>query len=373
MPSVLFLSLMNSAAWGGSEEIWYKAALYLAKKNYEIAVCCFNWPGKEEKLQQLTNAGCELFLLPGRNETNTLVGKFKLRKKLRTVLFKNYERVIVNQGGWKDVVHGPFKKLNTQLPPYSLLFHNYDESDLLSTDKKKLFIQWIQGAEKNIADAGRIFTIIKKSIAVDIPNQQVLFNPIGFKSPEKTTPFITSPQDKLVFTMLAELDIKRKAQDQLINTLSADKWANRNFELNLYGSGKNHLYLNNLIRENQLSSKIFLRGFTKNVREVLIGSHVILQLTHFDAMPIAVTEALAVSRAIIVSNVGDMPLWVIDDLNGWVAPQATINDIDLVLEKAWQKRSHLEEMGKESFRIFKQKYPADPIGFFLKQAGINIS
>ena len=373
MPSVLFLSLMNSAAWGGSEEMWHKAALYLAKKNYKVGICCFNWPGKEEKIQQLTNAGCELFLLPGRNETTSLIGKFKLRNKLRVVPFKNYERVIVNQGGWKDVVHGPFKKLNLHLPPYSLLFHNYDENDLLPGHKKKLFTHWVQGAEKNISAAEKVFSIIKKNIGVDIPNQEVLFNPISFQSPENFTPFKTPPQDKLIFIMLAELDIKRKAQDQLINTLSADKWATRNFELNLYGSGKDHSYLENLIHEKHLSSKIFLRGFTKNVLEVLTSSHVILQLTHFDAMPIAVTEAVAVSRATIVSNVGDMPLWVKDDLNGWVAPQATIKDIDLVLEKAWQKRPQLEEMGKESFRIFKQKYPPDPIGFFLKQAGIKVS
>ena len=373
MRSVFFLSVMNSAAWGGSEEIWYKSAVYLAKKNYKVGVCCFNWPEKEEKLQQLKNAGCELYVLPGRNETNTLIGKSKLKKKLQAVPFKNYERVIVNQGGWKDVVHGPFKKLNDRLPPYSLLFHNYDAKDILTSQKKKLLGYWVQGAEKNIGDAGRVFSVIKKSIDIDIPNQQVLFNPITFKNPENFTPFVTSPENKLVFTMLAALDIKRKAQDQLINTLAANKWVNRSFELNLYGKGEDHSFLEDLIREKQLDSKIFLRGFTKNVQEVLTGSHVVLQLTHFDAMPIAVTEALAVSRAAIVSDIGDMPLWVKDDLNGWVAPQATIQDIDLVLEKAWQKRSKLEEMGKESFRIFKEKYPADPIEFFLRQAGIVLS
>jgi len=52
MDSVLFISIMNSAAWGGSEEIWYKSALHLAAKNQKVGVCCFNWKGKEEKLQQ---------------------------------------------------------------------------------------------------------------------------------------------------------------------------------------------------------------------------------------------------------------------------------------------------------------------------------
>ncbi len=370
MPSVLFLSLMNSAAWGGSEEMWYKAALYLSKKKYKVGICCFNWPGKEEKLHQLKNAGCELFLLPGRNETNTLIGKFKLRKKLRAVPFNNYDRVIVNQGGWKDVVHGPFKKIDLHLPAYSLIFHNYDENEFLTGHKKKLFCHWVQGAEKNIGAAEKIFSVIKKNTGADIPNQEVLFNPISFQSPENFTSFKTSPADKLIFTMLAELDIKRKAQDQLINALSADKWTNRNFELNLYGNGKDKQILEKMITDAGLSSKVFLKGFTKDVKEVLTNSHVLLQLTHIDAMPISVTEALAMSRAVIASSVGDMPLWISEGVNGWIAKKICIEEIDRVLENAWQQRNKLEEMGKESFKIFKQKYPEHPVEYFLNLAGI---
>ena len=370
MSSVLFLSIMNSAAWGGSEEIWFRSAIYLAKKKFNVGVCCFNWPGKEDRLQQLANAGCEIFLLPGRNETKTMFGKYKLQKKLGAVPFINYEKVIVNQGGWKDVAHAPFKKLNEKLSSYFLSFHNYDETDHLTPSKKKIFQKWVTKAEKNIGAAARIFPGIAKSTGIHVPNQEVLFNPIPFQSPDKETSFLTAPDDKLIFTMLAELDVKRKAQDILIETLSTDKWKNRNFELNLYGKGKDHSLLEELIKEKQLSSKVFLRGFTNNVQQVLIDSHVILQVTHFDAMPIAVTEALAISRPVIVSNVGDMPLWIKDDVNGWIAPQATHEAIDTVLEKAWLERSKLEQMGNNSFRIFKEKYPADAVEFFLKQTEI---
>ena len=373
MPSVLFLSLMNSAAWGGSEEIWHQSAIYLSKKDFKVGVCCFNWPGKEEKLEELKNSGVDLFLLPGRNDTRSLIGKLKLKKRLYTVPFKNYERIIVNQGGWKDVAHGPFKKLNHGLPPYVLLFHNYDESDLLPADKKRLFLHWVNGAQKNVGDAGRIFSGIQKSIDVNVPYQAILFNPITFAQPVEITPFADSPENKLTFTMLAELDVKRKAQDELIKTLATEKWRARNFELNLYGKGQDQSYLEQLIAEKGLSTKVFLKGFTKNVKDVIAQSHVILQLTHFDAMPIAVTEALAVSRPVIVTNVGDMPQWVKDDVNGWVAPNASIQEIDLVLEKAWQHRRRLEEMGKESFRIFKEKYPEEPIKFFLELSGIELS
>lgn len=371
MRSVFFLSLMNSAAWGGSEEIWFHSAIRLAKNGYKVGVCCFHWQGKEEKTEALKKSGCEIFHLPGRNEIKTVFGKLKLKGKLRTVPFEKYDHVIVNQGGWKDMAHGPFKTLYERLDNYSLLFHNYDEADHLSNGKRKLFYNWVTKAAKNIGAASRIFSAIKQSNDIDVPRQEVLFNPISFNHPSTETLFSKSPADKLIFTMLAELDIKRKAQDVLIETFANDKWQRRNFELHLYGKGKDQAYLENLINQKQLSSKIFLKGFTKNVHEVIANSHVILQVTHFDAMPIAVTEALAVSRPVIASNVGDMPLWVKDDLNGWIVSKVDPVEIDVALEKAWQHRADLEEMGKASFRIFKEKYPADPIEFFLKQAGIE--
>jgi len=74
MRSVLILSVMNGAAWGGSEELWYHTALWLAKNGYKVGVCFYNWPGKNEKINSLSNEGCELYLLPGKRETKTITG-----------------------------------------------------------------------------------------------------------------------------------------------------------------------------------------------------------------------------------------------------------------------------------------------------------
>jgi len=373
MDSVLFISLLNSAAWGGSEEIWYKSALHLAGKNQKVGVCCFNWEGKEERLQQLQRAGCKLYLLPGKSETKSLWGKYKLNEALHSIPFSDYNKSIVNQGGWKDVAHGPFKKLYQKLPPYVLLFHNYDMLEKLSINKIKSLYNWVMNAEKNIGDAGRIFSVIKSTCNLDIPRNYVLFNPVTIQLPDRQTPFTSSAEDKLKFIVLAELDIKRKAQDLLIKALAAEKWKTRNYTLNIYGNGKDKQILEKLINETGLSSKVFLKGFTKDVKEVLANSHVLLQLTHIDAMPISVTEALAMSRAIIASDVGDMPLWINEGVNGWITEKVCIEEIDRVLENAWQQRNKLEEMGRESYKIFKQKYPENPVEYFLNLAGISLN
>ena len=362
---------MNSAAWGGSEEIWYKSALHLAGKNQKVGICCFNWEGKEEKLQQLQKAGCKLYLLPGESETKSLWGKYKLDEALHSIPLSDYNKVILNQGGWKDIVHGPFKKLYQKLPPYVLLFHNYDTLEKLQKSKIKSLNNWVLNAEKNIGDAGRIFSVIKSTCNLDIPRNYVLFNPVTIQLPGSQTPFTSQPEDKLEFTVLAELDIKRKAQDVLIKALATDKWKTRNYRLNIYGNGKDKQVLEKLISDTGLSSKVFLKGFTKDVKEVLTNSHVLLQLTHIDAMPISVTEALAMSRPVIASDVGDMPLWINEGINGWIAKKACIEEIDRVLENAWQQRNKLEEMGRESYKIFKQKYPEHPVEYFLSLAGIS--
>src|SRR6187551_1405119 len=371
MDSVLFISIMNGTAWGGSEEIWYKSALHVVGKNQKVGVCCFNWKGKEERLQQLQNAGCKLYLLPGESETRSLWGKYKLNETLYSIPFSDYKKAIVNQGGWKDVAHGPFKKLYQKLPPYILIFHNYDTLEKLQDNKKKSLHNWVQKAEKNIGAAARIFSVIKNTCNLDIPRNYVLFNPVTIQLPGYQTPFTTPAESKLVFTVLAELDVKRKAQDVLIKTLSAEKWKARDYTLNIYGNGKDKQILEKLITDSGLSSKVFLKGFTKEVKEVLTNSHVLLQLTHMDAMPISVTEALAMSRAVIASDVGDMPLWINEGVNGWIAKKVCIEEVDRLLENAWQQRNKLEEMGRESYKIFKQKYPEHPVEYFLQLAGIS--
>jgi glycosyltransferase involved in cell wall biosynthesis len=361
---------MNSDSWGGSEEIWFRSAIHLAQKGWKVGVCCFNWPGKEKKIDQLSNAGCEMYLLPGRNETRSFFKKIKLGSAIQKLPIEDYDEVIINQGGWKDIVHGPFKKIYRRCKSYCLLYHNYDKGKL-SPGKLKLFNIWITNAKKNIGDAARIFSAITEVNSLIIPNQQVLFNPITFTPPAHYTPFLNSINDKLNFIVLAQLDVKRKAQDILVKTLSKEKWKTRNWELHFYGKGNDADLLAKLIESSGLRDKVFLKGYSQSIPAVLSWSHVLLQLTLFDAMPISVTEAMAMSRAVIASNVGDMPLWIKDEVNGWISNEISVEGIDTVLEKAWQDRQRLETMGKESFNTFAKKYPVDPVSYFLDIAEIT--
>ena len=66
--------------------------------------------------------------------------------------------------------------------------------------------------------------------------------------------------------------------------------------LHLYGGGESEQKLKTLIAENNLGDKVILKGHTKDVRGALEEAHLLLQLTHIDAMPLAVVEAMAMAK-----------------------------------------------------------------------------
>ena len=371
MNSVLFLSVMNGSAWGGSEELWFQSAIWLAKNNYKVGVCCFEWPGKKDKLKQLKDAGCELYLLPGKNETKTIWGKWKLNKAFKKVPLKNFEKIVVNQGGWKDVVYEPFKKICRTLNDYVLLYHNYNANEKFSKQKSLQLQCWIENAKKNLGDTLKIFETLEKIYSLSILNPERLFNPLTFELPQTATPYPETKNGKYIFSVFAALDTERKAQDVLIKTLTSPVWRDRNWELHLYGEGKDRALLQKLIVDLQMQAKIFLRGKAADYKDAIRQSHIVLQITHIDAMPITVMDSMAMARPLVVSNVGDMPQWIKENTNGWITDSVSINEVNLILEKAWNQRHNWPAMGKESYSNFRQNFPVDPIGYFLKQSGIT--
>jgi glycosyltransferase involved in cell wall biosynthesis len=357
MKSVLFFSLMNGSAWGGSEELWSKTALWMVNNGYEVGICCYNWIEKNIKLEELKRRGCTIYLLPEKKVLKNFLGKWKLKNCINKVPFEKYDFVVVNQGGWEEVTHAPFKNLHTRLNRYAICYHNYNSNAKLSAQKQNVLRQWINKATINIALTQKIFETLSINFSITAKNSIVYFNPITFVPPTKITTYPPLHNGNYLWVMLAELDTNRKAQDILIKTLASAKWKGRNWVLHFYGKGKDEADLKKLIFDCDLTQKVFLKGFTKNVQEVLTTSHFLFQITHIDAMPISVVEAMATGRPCIVSNVGDMDKWINDSVNGFVCEIPTIQNIDVVLENCWSQKDNWNMLGENAYLTFIQKYP----------------
>ena len=369
---------MNGATWGGSEEIWFQTALYAARSGRKVGCVLYPWPGKESRIQQLVDAGCRIYLLPNKGRQkrnlieriqNKITKKITVKRYIKNLPVHEYDAVVINQG-YFEVITNVWKNFYQQLPKYALIYHNYQKNERFKPAKARILNNWVRHAHVNLFASKKIKEILEEWFARPIPNGDVLLNPITFQPPADYTVYPALQNGNFVFVMLAALDVRRKAQDKLIEVLSSGKWKERNWVLHLYGDGIDKKKLENLIKEREIEHKIALKGHVSDVKTVLHHTHLLFQITNIDAMPLAVVEAMAMSRPVIVSKIGDMPYWVQHNTTGWVCENATTEEIDKILEFAWNKRDQWNEMGRRSFEAFKKKFTDAPEERLLKQLGI---
>jgi glycosyltransferase involved in cell wall biosynthesis len=365
MPSVFFISLMAGTPWGGSEEIWYKTALLAQQRGWKVDCAVYHWAEKEKRMQALIDGGAHIYYFPnkGRAKKNLLeriqnkFSKQKIKKVIPTLPVKKYDIVVVNMGAFENTTPA-WRDFYKSLDRYIVLYHNYKEHEILKGVKKAAVQSWANNSLLNLFDANRIMEVLDKNSEIKIPNGGVLLNPLSFPVPSGPHPYPPLENGNYRFIMLAALEVWRKAQDNLVKALSSEKWKQRNWTLHLYGDGKDMEKLKELIQDSGLSNKVFLEGHTGNVKSALEKAHLLFQITHIDAMPLVVVEAMAMARAAVVSKIGDMPRWVNEGENGWVSPDASAEQIEATLEKAWQKRDQWQQMGENAFAVFQKKYPA---------------
>lgn len=365
MPSVFFISLMAGSAWGGSEELWYKTALHAVGKGWKVGCAAYHWKEKEKKMHVLKDAGADVHYFPnkGRSKKNLIeriqnkISKQKIKKVIATLPVEKYDMIVVNMGAFENTTP-TWRDFYKKLDRYILLYHNYKEHEVLSGVKKATVQNWADHSLLNLFAAERIKEVLEKNSGINVANADILLNPISFAAPSTPSPFPSLHNGNYRFIMLAALEVWRKAQDNLVKALSSEKWKERNWTLHLYGDGKDRQKLEELIRMNEMSDKIFLEGHTSAVKSALENAHLVLQTTHIDAMPIVVVEAMAMARATVVSKIGDMPRWVNEGENGWISPDASVKEIDATLEKAWKQKEQWKQIGENAFSVFQKKYPA---------------
>jgi glycosyltransferase involved in cell wall biosynthesis len=367
MYSILFISLMNSDPWGGSEVQWYATANYALDKGDNITCLVYEWEAKKERMSSLKNKGANIIYIPnfGRSKKNTYerlyfewITRGKQKKFIKTFNFSTYDFAVVNQGGFMEVANNPWKNIFKKLPPYVLTFHNYNLKYEFKPNKAAILTSWMHNAKCLICDAAKIIQVLEPKLQQKFNTVLPLVNPLSIQKSTSYSAYPPLENGNYKIIMLAQLDVNRKAQDNLIKAFSNTVWKNRNCILEIYGGGEHYNLLKQLITDLNLQNTVFLKGNTNQVAEVLNSAHLVLQITHMDAMPISVIEAMSKSRAVVVSNVGDMPVWIKDFETGWVTKDASVQSIENGLELAWQHKHQWEQMGKNAFDFFTKNFPA---------------
>lgn len=362
------ITSMAAAPWGGSEELWFSLAKEARIDGCVVSVSVYNWGEKHAKVQLLENQGVR-FYFRSRISFNNIVGKFigkynqffRAKHELKSFLeCEKPDVLFVSMGAFCDFEIDSLRLflLDTKVPIYIVVHSNNDQYfiDANKTESiKKLCIK----AGKLYFVSHRMQLQSENQLKVQFSNSQIVKNPVNISAFEVLK---QPPMDCVKMACVGSIIFQVKGQAILLQLLNSKKWKDRNWILSIYGDGPDKVELLNMIKTFGLENKVFVKGFTNDIKtDVWQENHILLLPSFIEGMPIVLIEAMLCGRTAVVNNVGGVKEVLDDGLTGFIATNISKDSFELKLEEAWMKKEHWEEMGKKAFYKGLEYYGNNPL------------
>ncbi len=359
---------MSGMPWGGSEELWWRAARLLQEQGHKILVNYKWWPEKARQLVQIEEHGGEVW------SRDQPIGFFDARKESLKRLFSNNgstkswleqtqpEMVLVTLGYHPDQIpvadeclkHGIPYAINVQCASNFFFIH----SDLLEKYRR-----WYQGAEKVFFVSAENQHKLETNIAAQLDNAEIVANP--FNVDYESNPQWPESDQVYRIACVGRIHFQSKGQDLIVDVMKQAKWRKRKIEITFYGHDQgNQKQLEDLILMHKLQDQLKFGGFKEKVEDIWAENHALLLPSRYEGAPLVVIEAMLCNRVSISTDIGRNRELIDEGETGFIADGAIASLLDETLEKAWEERENWHAMGQIAGQHIRQRYPSDPIQEF---------
>ena len=365
-----FISLMRFAPWGGSEELWSKTALLALTQGHQVETLTYNWGTKiSPKLLELQKAGAitKFYTTDSRAFFDRIGVRIGLKKPQSEVIPPMQADVfVISNGSIWDFIHYRLitDKIISLGKPYLLISHNtLDYGGIVPSADRDYASFVIDGAAQRLFVSERNRQGAERQLARAITSYRIVSNPISIKK-LFDNPFPVS--ESLLLASVGSLDCGIKGQDLLLEALSSERWQSRQFRLEIYGTGPDQEYLQELISFYALQDKVFLRGYVENVDGIWEKNQLLVVSSTTEGVPMVVVEAMLSGRAVLGTDVGAVDQYVKDGKTGFLVPVAKAKYLAEGLERVWNNRSFLKQLGENAFYRTVAMTDSQPENSFLK-------
>jgi len=194
---------------------------------------------------------------------------------------------------------------------------------------------------------------------------KVVRNPFNVRY-DAQVPWPIESSSELALACVGRLDVISKAQDVLLEVLGLPHWRERKIHLSLIGDGPNKRGLHRIVEQLGLTN-IEFSGHVNDIEAVWAKHHALVLPSRFEGMPLAVVEAMLCERACIATDVGGNRELICDGVNGFLAKAPTVELLDEAMNRAWECRKGLQEMGKRAAADVRQFVSRDPAEDFARE------
>jgi glycosyltransferase involved in cell wall biosynthesis len=363
-PHIAFISTMDQAPWGGSEELWVQAAGYLARSGIRVSANVVGWPHARAPLTRLTQAGGTMFERP------RLPGALQLAWRRyfgppehRWLNSLHADLVVISQGNNMEGL-GWMRACARRGLRYASLVQNAGPSIWPNDEVAATAAVAYRGACQNFFVSNANLRLTETQIACSLPNARVVRNP--FLVPYNVVVPWPADEPTAKLACVARLEPGSKGQDILFEVLRQSKWQHRPLEVTLFGGGDSAKSLRALMQLFEVQN-VHFAGFTSDVPQIWASHHALVLPSRHEGLPISLVEAMLCGRPAIVTDVAGNAELVDDNVNGFVAAAPTPYLLDEALERAWSRRADWRALGAAAARRVRDAVPPDPAAAFAQE------
>lgn len=370
--NIAFVSTLKGSAWGGSEELWTAAAGRALDRGHRVFVSRYQWDQTPAKLAALIARGATPSFRPRR--TSRLMRLLPIAPSwLGEIRAFKPDVFCISQGGaYECAGHrsmGPLLKWlgrsgqggGAGVGVMNLIQFNSRDAGVGSAAAARA--RWLyERAACNAFVAQENADIAAERLGMPIPRSRVVVNPVNLTD---LTPIPMPPSTPIRFATVARIDCRTKAQDVLFKALARPEWLKREWSLSLYGHGKDEAMLRDLARSLGVGERVRFAGHTEDIRKVWAEHHALLLPSRAEGTPLAMVEAMVLSRPVLVCDVGGCAGWVSDGVEGAVSPECSVHAVGAALDRLWSWRESWGPIGEAARARAVRQLGPDPGGALL--------
>jgi len=358
---------MQGYAWGGSEHLWSATAERFARRGVLVHVSVKHWNKPIKQLEHLNAAGCKIVQRPGpsllRRGVRNLFPDHEYARHLKK-LGDGADLIVVSQGStldgfqWMEAAraHGYRYAVIVQAAAEHWWPDDYIAEKLADCFENASALYFV--SEANLA-------LSRRQFVTPLRRARVVRNPFNVRY-DAQLPWSADASEGLSWACVGRLEVLQKSHDLLVEVLNLQHWRNRNLRVSLVGSGPNERGLRRLVDQLKITSIDFL-GFVEDIESLWSRHQALVLPSRFEGMPLALVEAMLCARPAIATDVGGNRELIRDGVNGFLAKAPTVELLDEAMNRAWENRHKLREIGETAARDVRKWVSSDPVDDFVRE------
>lgn len=372
MKNFLFIMAQEGHKWGGSEPLWSTAAERLLRGGNEVRISAKEWDdGPAPQISLLQAIGCKIFYRPRHRLPSFFVRQYRrifppapfLKSHMETA-GSDVDLVVVcspdNATGleWMEAARAAGRK-------YAVIAQSAVVYWWPDDDRAERLARAYEKASGAYFVSQAILEISRFQFGTALDHAKVVRNPFNVRY-DSSPDWPGDAACGLRLASVGRLDVISKGQDVLLQVLALPRWRMRDICVSFFGEGPNERGLHRMARELGLD-KVKFCGQSDNIESVWSRHHALVLPSRFEGMPLVVVEAMLCGRPCIASDVGGNRELIRDGINGFLAKAPTVELMDEALERAWQERRRLQDMGRIAAEDARRWVSRDPGGDLARE------